>query len=43
LEHLRRLEIEGMIYRTMNITAAATGDSAGRWTTVVAAAVFAGY
>jgi arginine decarboxylase len=43
LEHLRRLEIEGMIYRTTNITAAAAGDSGGRWTTVVAAAVFVGY
>lgn len=32
-----------MIYRTTSITAAATGDPEGRWTTVVAAAVFVGY
>lgn len=43
VEHLRRLEIGDLIYRTTSITAAATGDHEGRWTTVVAAAVFVGY
>jgi arginine decarboxylase len=31
----------GMIIKTANITQSATGDKAGLWTTVVAAAVFA--
>ena len=42
-EERRQLEIAGKIYRTTNITAAATGDTEGHWTTVVAAAVFVGF
>lgn len=38
-----QLEIQGQLYRTMNITAAAAGDPDGRWTTAVAAAVFVGH
>jgi len=39
----RQLVIEGQIYSTTNMTVAAKGDSQGRWTTSVAAAVFAGF
>ncbi len=42
-ERRRQLEIEGQRYQTVNMTAAAAGDPEGRWTTAVAAAVFAAF
>lgn len=42
-ERRRQLVIEGKIFATTNMTAAATGDAEGRWTTTVAAAVFVGF
>lgn len=35
-------KIDNQIYRTTNVTQSARGDKDGRWTTVVAAAVFVG-